>query len=156
MPAITNGEREEELRHFGAYADAIGRAIVRWDRDEWNRGVPEVHVALYSHAFGTDVATFTSDREAREHLLDVALTQGARDRRARSAVRTLLGRWPASEVSAAERDAVIERWGDLVRGEALWISRCALEREFSRRAFHAELDRVEGVHATPSDGRRTP
>jgi len=137
---FTEREKEMALAMYRECADAVGQAVVRWERREWEAGIPEVYVALFSHAYGTDAAVFTSEREARSYLVDVAITQCTRDPRTRRAVTKALGRWPASDFNDSERDMLIDGWSTLARGEALWVSRCAVEREFSRRKLRAHME----------------
>ncbi|MFM7259813.1 MAG: hypothetical protein ACKO3W_04340 [bacterium] len=148
---FTEREKEIAIGMYREYSDAIGQAVVHWERKEWERGLPEVHVALFTHAFGTDVAVFTTEREARAHLFDVAISQCTRDPRTRKAVTKRLGRWPAPDLSEAERDRLIDDWGEVARGEALWTSKCTVEREFSRRKFRDHMepqpDVVSGAQA---------
>jgi len=137
---FTEREKEMALAMYRECADAVGEAVVRWERREWEDGLPEVHVALFSHAYGTDAAVFTTEREARACLLDIAITQCTRDPRTRRAVTKAIGRWPAADLSDTERDLLIDGWSTLARGEALWVSRCTVEREFSRRQLRAYME----------------
>lgn len=155
MLAFTRADQELVHDIYREYADAIGRSIVRWEQAEWqsfgrqpgggSSGRPEVHVALYSHAFGVDVSVFTSDAEARQCLQAVARDQCVRDPKIRRAVARRFGwtKWTDAlfeALSDVERDQLVDAWSDVAPREALWISRCALEREFARRAFQSAVE----------------
>lgn len=165
MLAFSRAEQELANDIYRDYADAIGRSIVKWEQAEWqsfgrqreggSSGRPEVHVALYSHAFGVDVSVFTSDTEARQCLRAVARDQCVRDTRIRRAVARRFGwaKWTDAlfaALSDVERDQLVDAWSDVAPREALWISRCALEREFARRAFRAAVDEDRPAAAAAS------
>ncbi len=144
MVAFTREERELATEIYRGYADAIGRSVVQWEQDGWKRGLPEVFVALYSHAFGVDVSVFTSECEARQCLRSLTRDQCVRDAKVRRAVarRFGWGKWTDAlfaTLSDDERDQLVDAWCEVAPGEALWVSRCILEREFARRALRAEV-----------------
>jgi|GEM_PF-5628021 len=149
MTAFTQAEKDLATGLYRGYADAIGRSIARWEHDEWKRGIPEVFVALYSHSFGVDVSVFTTEREARKHLRAVSHDQCRQDGKIKHAVARRFGwaKWSDalfSRLSEDALDALVDAWGDVASGEALWISRCAVEREFARRAWRQEAARADG------------
>jgi hypothetical protein len=146
---FTQAEKDLATGLYRDYADAIGRSIARWEHDEWKRGIPEVFVALYSHPFGVDVSVFTTEREARKHLRAVSHDQCRQDGKIKHAVARRFGwaKWSDalfSRLSEDALDALVDAWGDVASGEALWISRCAVEREFARRAWRQEAARADG------------
>jgi hypothetical protein len=151
---FTEREKEMALAMYRECADAVGEAVVRWERRAWEDGLPEVHVALFSHAYGTDAAVFTTEREARACLLDIAITQCTRDPRTRRAVTKAIGRWPTADLDERERDMLIDGWSNLARGEALWVSRCTVECEFSRRKLRAHMESANAtsLHAPGASG----
>ena len=149
MTAFTQAEKDLATGLYRGYADAIGRSIARWEHDEWKRGIPEVFVALYSHPFGVDVSVFTTEREARKHLRAVSHDQCRQDGKIKRAVARRFGwaKWSDalfSRLSEDVLDTLVDAWGDVASGEALWISRCAVEREFARRAWRQEAARADG------------
>lgn len=152
MTAFTQAEKDLAIGLYRGYADAIGRSIARWEHNEWKRGIPEVFVALYSHPFGVDVSVFTTEREARKHLRAVSHDQCRQDGKIKRTVARRFGwaKWSDalfSRLSEDALDALVDAWGDVASGEALWISRCAVEREFARRAW-----RQEAAHTDESVG----
>jgi hypothetical protein len=148
MTAFTQAEKDLATGLYRGYADAIGRSIARWEHDEWKRGIPEVFVALYSHPFGVDVSVFTTEREARKHLRAVSHDQCRQDGKIKRAVARRFGwaKWSDTlftRLSEDALDALVDAWGDVASGEALWISRCVVEREFARRAWRQEAARTD-------------
>lgn len=148
MTAFTQAEKDLAIGLYRGYADAIGRSIARWEHDEWKRGIPEVFVALYSHPFGVDVSVFTTEREARKHLRAVSHDQCRQDAKIKRAVARRFGwaKWSDTlfiRLSEDALDALVDAWGDIASGEALWISRCVVEREFARRAWRQEAARAD-------------
>lgn len=145
---FTQAEKDLATGLYRDYADAIGRSIARWEHDEWKRGIPEVFVALYSHPFGVDVSVFTTEREARKHLRAVSHDQCRQDAKIKRAVARRFGwaKWSDTlfiRLSEDALDALVDAWGDIASGEALWISRCVVEREFARRAWRQEAARAD-------------
>jgi len=145
---FTQAEKDLATGLYRGYADAIGRSIARWEHDEWKRGIPEVFVALYSHPFGVDVSVFTTEREARKHLHAVSHDQCRQDGKIKRAVARRFGwaKWSDTlfiRLSEDALDALVDAWGDIASGEALWISRCVVEREFARRAWRQEAARAD-------------
>jgi hypothetical protein len=148
MTAFTQAEKDLATGLYRGYADAIGRSIARWEHDEWKRGIPEVFVALYSHPFGVDVSVFTTEPEARKHLRAVSHDQCRQDAKIKRAVARRFGwaKWSDTlfiRLSEDALDALVDAWGDIASGEALWISRCVVEREFARRAWRQEAARAD-------------
>jgi hypothetical protein len=148
MTAFTQAEKDLAIGLYRGYADAIGRSIARWEHDEWKRGIPEVFVALYSHPFGVDVSVFTTEPEARKHLRAVSHDQCRQDAKIKRAVARRFGwaKWSDTlfiRLSEDALDALVDAWGDIASGEALWISRCVVEREFARRAWRQEAARAD-------------
>jgi hypothetical protein len=148
MTAFTQAEKDLAIGLYRGYADAIGRSIARWEHNEWKRGIPEVFVALYSHPFGVDVSVFTTEREARKHLRAVSHDQCRQDGKIKRTVARRFGwaKWSDalfSRLSEDALDALVDAWGDVASGEALWISRCAVEREFARRVWRQEAARAD-------------
>jgi hypothetical protein len=148
MTAFTQAEKDLATGLYRGYADAIGRSIARWEHDEWKRGIPEVFVALYSHPFGVDVSVFTTEPEARKHLRAVSHDQCRQDGKIKRAVARRFGwaKWSDalfSRLSEDVLDTLVDAWGDVASGEALWISRCVVEREFARRAWRQEAARAD-------------
>lgn len=148
MLAFTRADQDLVHDIYRGYADAIGRSVARWEHDEWKRGIPEVFVALYSHPFGVDVSVFTTEREARTYLRSVSHDQCRQDAKIKRAVARRFGwaKWSDTlftRLSDDALDALVDAWGDVASGEALWISRCVVEREFARRAWRQEVARTE-------------
>ena len=162
MLGFTRAEKELATDIYRDYADAIGRSIARWEQDEWKRGIPEVFVALYSHPFGVDVSVFTTECEARKHLRAVSHDQCVQDPKIKRAIARRFG-WPKwndtlfSGLSDDAMDALVDAWGDVASGEALWISRCVVEREFARRVWRQEAacadDSVEECVTSQTEDR---
>lgn len=141
---FTREDKEYAVKFHAEFAGAVAKAVIEGERREIERGVRTVHVAAYTHRYGTDVSVFTSSREAIRALGDIATSQCARDPVLRGAVIEAFGRWPAQGMNEDELAALFDAWPRLTNGELLWVSECPLEFEAARRRDRAFMSPPEG------------
>jgi len=141
---FTREDKEYAVKFHAEFAGAVAKAVIEGERREIERGVRTVHVAAYTHRYGTDLSVFTTGREALRALGDIATSQCARDPVLRGSVIEAFGRWPAQGMNEDELAALCDAWPRFTNGEQLWVSECPLEFEAARRRDRAFMRPPEG------------